>query len=98
MQTRPTLDDVLLKQVLKPLPTMSSSEGGDKDVARDSRLSLRKTNQEVIRKQLQESARKQCAQEVKTFAECAKREGFFVVFKCREELKLSKSPIETINN
>ena len=62
----------------------------DKDEARDSRLILRKTNQEVIRKELRANAYKHCVEVTKVFAECAKREGFMVVFKCRDELKISK--------
>ena len=62
----------------------------DKDEARDSRLVLRKTNQEVIKKELRANAYKHCVEDTKVFADCAKREGFLVVFKCRDELKISK--------
>lgn len=67
-----------------------SNSSEDKDEARDSRLVLRKTNQEVIRKELRANAYKHCVDETKLFADCAKKEGFMVVFKCREVLKTSK--------
>ena len=62
----------------------------EKDEARDSRLSIRKNNKEVLKKEFHAKALDICKPEVKKFAECAKREGFFVVFKCRGELRESK--------
>mmetsp|Transcript_60523 Transcript_60523/g.106356 ORF Transcript_60523/g.106356 Transcript_60523/m.106356 type:complete len:100 (-) Transcript_60523:108-407(-) len=59
--------------------------GARKGDARDDRLSLRKTNEEVLRKKLAIEAQNICAEECKQFGECAKKSGLLVVFKCRSE-------------
>lgn len=56
-------------------------------VARESRLTLRKTNEEVLRKALQNEARKRCHDEFKAFGDCAKGAGISVVFSCRAQSK-----------
>lgn len=65
--------------------------GARKGDARDDRLSLRKTNEEVLRKKLAIEAQNICADECKQFGECAKKSGLLVVFKCRSENLASKS-------
>ena len=60
---------------------MSDNKGD----ARDSRLSMRKNNEEVFRKKLQLEAQAICREETIKFGECAKRHGMFVVFNCRSE-------------
>lgn len=64
--------------------------GARKGDARDDRLSLRKTNEEVLRKKLSIEAQNICADECKQFGECAKKSGLLVVFKCRSENLASK--------
>lgn len=54
-------------------------------VARDSRMTLRKNNEEVLRKALQAEARKKCLAETKAFGDCAKEKGIMVAFSCRQE-------------
>lgn len=62
----------------------------EKQVARSSRLTLRKNNEEVLRKELKAEARAKCAHTFKAFAECAKASSIFVVFQCRQENQASK--------
>ena len=52
--------------------------------ARDSRMTLRKNNEEVLRKALQNEARQKCADETRAFGECAKDAGIWVVLSCRK--------------
>jgi hypothetical protein len=58
---------------------------------RDGRLragggsSLRKNNEEVLRKVLQAEAREKCMSFTKAFGDCAKEASIMVVFKCRDE-------------
>ena len=81
---------------------MSDNDGGsieaqikaDKDTkgdARSSRLTLRKNNEEVLRRVLQTEARKKCNDAIKNFADCAKTNGMMVVLQCRKLNKDSKS-------
>lgn len=61
-----------------------------KQDARNSRLStLRKTNEEVLRKKLQTQAKKKCDPFFKDFADCAKENGLLVIFNCREQNRAS---------
>jgi hypothetical protein len=60
------------------------------DQPRNERLSLRKTNEEVLRKKLQLEAQTKCRAETTAFGECAKRAGMMVVFSCRQENAASK--------
>ena len=62
----------------------------DKNVARDSRLSMRKNNEEVYRKQFYLETHKQCTDSIKLFADCSKAQGVMVIFNCREENRKSK--------
>jgi ribosomal protein S12 len=69
---------------------MSSDEKVDaKQVTTDARGSrmtvLRKTNEEVLRKQLQLEARQKCQHAFKAFSDCAKETGLLVVFQCRQQ-------------
>lgn len=54
-------------------------------VARGDRMTLRKNNEEVLRKALQNEARKKCEAETKAFGECAKASGIWVVVSCRNQ-------------
>mmetsp|Transcript_17781 Transcript_17781/g.29723 ORF Transcript_17781/g.29723 Transcript_17781/m.29723 type:complete len:102 (-) Transcript_17781:292-597(-) len=57
-----------------------------KGEARDDRLHyIRKTQQEVIRNNLKAEAKEKCKPYFKAFADCASKEGVFVVFKCRDK-------------
>lgn len=64
-----------------------------KDESRNDRLTLRKTNEEVLRKKLQLEAEQACREETKAFGDCAKREGLWVVLNCRKENAASKIPM-----
>jgi len=57
---------------------------------RNDRLTIRKTNEEVLRKRLEVQARDLCDTEIKSFVECAKYQGLLVVFNCRKENYTSK--------
>ena len=61
-----------------------------KQDARDARLSLKKTQEEVYRKRFQSIALRNCETEIKAFGACTNREGFMVIFNCRKESKASK--------
>jgi hypothetical protein len=61
-----------------------------KSDARDSRLSIRKSNEEKYRKELLEVARYKCTDYSKAFRDCSIREGMFVVINCRKECSASK--------
>lgn len=56
-----------------------------KQDARDSRLKLRKNNEEVIRRHLQLDAKQKCAGEIKAFGQCAVDNSLLVVFNCRSK-------------
>jgi hypothetical protein len=60
------------------------------DQPRKDRMTLRKTNEEVLRKKLQLEAQQACKDEVVAFGECAKRNHLLVVFNCRKENATSK--------
>lgn len=62
-----------------------------KQEARDSRLSVKNSEESDLRKLLLHEARKLCKEEVSAFAECAKDKGLFVVFQCRQHNKASKA-------
>lgn len=60
--------------------------GAAKNASRDDRLvKMRKANEEVLRKKLENEAREKCASAIESFAECGKRESIMVVFNCRKE-------------
>ena len=58
--------------------------------ARSDRLTLRKTNEEVLRKQHQNEARNICKEKFIDFGKCAKENGILVVLNCRRENQESK--------
>lgn len=58
-----------------------------KQDARDSRLSLRKTNEEVIRITLRNEAGEKCKDYLSAMGKCAQENGLMVVFKCRTQNK-----------
>ncbi|RYY70783.1 hypothetical protein EON63_22245 [archaeon] len=64
--------------------------GALKQDARDSRLSLRKTQEEMLRRKLHQEAFQHCRDEVVAFGECVKQEGFFVIFNCRKQNAVCK--------
>lgn len=61
-----------------------------KQDARDARLSLRSGQEEVLRKKLQLIAKEKCDTETRAFAECAQKEGLWVVWSCRKQCDESK--------
>lgn len=52
--------------------------------ARDSRLSVRKSKEEDLRKLLLIQAREICKDKSIAFGKCAKEHGMMVVFKCQD--------------
>ena len=63
-----------------------SGVGEVKNDARNDRLvKMRKVNEEVLRKKLQNEAREKCAETFTAFGACAKKENLMVVFNCRKE-------------
>ena len=57
-------------------------------------IRLRKTNEEVLRRKLQDKSKKHCIDEIHAFGDCSKREGLLVVFRCRDALNASKLNIK----
>ena len=57
---------------------------------RNSRLSIRKNNEEVLRFKFQKESLKKCDSFLQDFSNCAKENSIFVVFKCRDKNKASK--------
>jgi hypothetical protein len=81
-----------------PDDKLSSTENQDaKRSARESRLSIRNANKEVLRRELQDLSKVHCVQQIRSFGDCAKREGLMVIFRCRKENKLSENIICLIN-
>ena len=68
----------------------TSTDKDPKQDARNSRLVLRKNNEEVLRKKLQLEAKSKCDIFFKEFSECAKENNLMVVFKCRDKNRASK--------
>ena len=58
--------------------------------ARDSRLSLRKSKEEDLRKVLLYQARQACQDKANAFGDCAKENGMMVVFKCGQHNQACK--------
>lgn len=80
------------------LDTQEMSQQEQKTDARDARLSsIRKTQEEVLRKNLQQVARDHCVEESAAFGSCAKENGMWVIFKCRDQNKTRKST-DDLNN
>ena len=63
----------------------NTSRMTDKNTARDSRLSMRKNNEEVYRKQFQQDTFHKCSDAIKLFGDCSKAQGIKVIFNCRAE-------------
>ncbi len=57
----------------------------EKSTARDNRLSLRKNNEEVLRKKFHASANQICKSEIHALGDCARSAGFWVVWNCRAQ-------------
>jgi len=75
-------------------PQGAPDPGQTKTDARDSRLSmgtLRKNNEEVLRRAMRAEAQKKCDSKVKAFGECARQQGLMVVINCREQNKAMSS-------
>lgn len=62
-----------------------------KQNARSSRMTLRHAEEEVFRTKFQKIALEKCKDEVRTFANCVEKEGFWVVLRCRQQNQDSKS-------
>eukprot|EP00981_Chlorochromonas_danica_P001241 scaffold268_cov210-Ochromonas_danica.AAC.36 len=62
-----------------------------KQNARSSRMTLRHAEEEVFRTKFQKIALEKCKDEVRAFANCVEKEGFWVVIQCRQQNKDSKS-------
>jgi Cytochrome c oxidase biogenesis protein Cmc1 like len=65
-------------------PSNSADVGGIKDAGREGRLSFRKFAEHQLRNEFKQESMKKCELPMKAFADCAKTEGVFVVFRCRE--------------
>ena len=65
---------------------MASSDrpGSMKDAGREARLSFRNFAEHQLRNEFKQEAIKKCDLQVRAFAECAKDEGVFVIFRCRD--------------
>jgi hypothetical protein len=70
-------------------PTSKSSQDA-KSEARDDRLTLRKNNEEVMRKKFQEESKKKCQWAFRALGQCAEKEGLLVLFNCRVENSIRK--------
>lgn len=72
-----------------------SNAGEVKHDARNGRLvKMRKVNEEVLRKKLQNEARELCAPAFKAFGKCAQEQSLMVVFACREENRAMSDCLE----
>ena len=58
-----------------------------KDTARESRLSFKQRAEDLLRYELKADATEKCKPYIKSFGDCAKQEGLWVVFKCRSQLQ-----------
>ncbi len=67
-----------------------------KQDARDARLSLKGGQEEVLRKKLQQIAKEKCDITTRAFAECAQKEGFWVIWSCRKQCDESEGLLENI--
>jgi hypothetical protein len=67
-----------------------STIGEVRQDARNARMSIKKMGQEKLRKELFSIAQSKCDEKTKVFSECAQREGFMVVIKCRTECNQSE--------
>jgi Cytochrome c oxidase biogenesis protein Cmc1 like len=65
-------------------PGSTADVGGIKDAGREGRLSFRKFAEHQLRNEFKQESMKKCELPMKAFADCAKTEGVFVVFRCRE--------------
>merc|ERR1712232_665953 len=58
-----------------------------KDASRESRLSFRNRAEQLLRRRLKDESLEKCSEQVKSFAECSKDSGLWVVFNCQSNLK-----------
>lgn len=68
-----------------------------KEAGRENRLSFRNRAEQLLRRECKEEAMEKCSPYVKEFAECAREQGLFVVFKCRKHLKNMNGCMEEHN-
>ncbi len=61
-----------------------------KQDARLARLSVKKISEEKLRRELATIAHAKCSEYGKAFSDCSQREGFKVVFTCRDECAACK--------
>lgn len=67
------------------MASSNSNQTGDiKDSGRQGRLSFSKFSEHQLRNEFKADAIKKCDIQVHAFADCAKDEGIFVVFRCRD--------------
>jgi hypothetical protein len=67
-----------------------STIGEVRQDARNARMSIKKMGQEKLRKELFTIAQSKCEDKIKSFSQCAQREGFTVIIKCRTECNESE--------
>jgi hypothetical protein len=58
-----------------------------KDFDRGERLSFRNRAEHLLRRDMKEQAMESCKLQVQAFAECARENGLWVVYSCRDKLK-----------
>jgi Cytochrome c oxidase biogenesis protein Cmc1 like len=71
----------------EPVSSEAEVRARSKETAREGRLSFKNRAQDLLKYELKEDAKEKCKDYIKTFAECAKKEGLLVVFQCRSQLK-----------
>lgn len=77
-------------------PTTQPEQRND---AREGRLiRMRKVNEEVLRKKLQNEGRDKCDEFFKAFGKCAKEQGMMVVINCRKENRAMSDCMERTCN
>lgn len=70
-------------------------QGEQKNDARNGRLvKMRKVNEEVLRKKLQNEARDKCSGAFQAFGKCAQEQSLMVVFACRKENRAMSDCLE----
>eukprot|EP01040_Poterioochromonas_malhamensis_P005080 gene5080-5445_t len=69
-----------------------------KQDARLARLSVKKISEEKLRRELATIAHAKCSEYGKAFSDCSQREGFKVVFTCRDECAALKDCVSKYYN
>ena len=68
-----------------------------KDAARQGRLSFRNRAEQLLRYDMKEEAIQKCKPQIGAFAECAQKEGLWVVWSCKQFLKEMNACMEVHN-